>query len=218
LGYGNTPSWSPDDRQIAFMLNPSNPAGARAGIWLMDADGTNRRWITDGFYPRWSPNGKRLCVHAWLTDGTPSLFLIDAATLQVRPILTAAGWTLQEYGGTWSDDSQRIVFVGRKDGKDHLATIDVNGGDKSLRILYTNSQSGQELFGPPAWSPDGRQIVFGVQPTPAGPRRWWNSRLYTIDADGSSAAVLLEGSKQGNINRGMNWSPDSKKIVFSSER
>src|SRR5688500_6324652 len=35
LGYGNTPSWSPDDRQIAFMLNSGTPIGAAEGIWLM---------------------------------------------------------------------------------------------------------------------------------------------------------------------------------------
>ena len=30
LGYGNVPTWSPDDRQIAFMLNDGSPA-ARKG-------------------------------------------------------------------------------------------------------------------------------------------------------------------------------------------
>ena len=78
LGYGNTPSWSPDDRRIAFMINDENPLSVRGGVWLMDADGGNRRWLAQGWYPRWSPDGKRLCCHAWLPNGAASLFVIDA--------------------------------------------------------------------------------------------------------------------------------------------
>ena len=60
LGFGNVPSWSPDDRQIAFLLNDGNPLGAPGGVWVMDADGSNRRWLCNGSYPRWSPDGKEI--------------------------------------------------------------------------------------------------------------------------------------------------------------
>jgi hypothetical protein len=218
LAEGNTPSWSPDDKQIAYMINGGNPSGVKGGMWIMNADGSKRRWLGDGFYPRWSPDGKLLCCHAWFPDGTPSLFSINVVTGAVRPILRAKGWSLRNYGGTWSPDSQRIVFVGSFEGKDRLATIGVEGRDDSIRILYTNTDPRQELFGPPAWSPDGRQIVFIIQPRGPSPRQWWDSMLYTIDSDGRSAPSLLEGEKIGNINRGMNWSPDSALVIFSSER
>jgi Tol biopolymer transport system component len=217
LGYGNTPSWSPDDRKIAFMLNSGNPLNARGGVWVMNADGTGRRWIGEGFYPRWSPDGKRLCCHAWLADGTDNLFVIDGAG-EERALLQSGGWRLRNYGGTWSPDGQRIVFVGSQGGKDHLATVNASGADDSIRILYTDEESGRELFGPPAWSPDGRQIIFGIQQTTSGPRQWWKSYLYSIAADVRSGPVLLEGRQVGSINRGMNWSPDSKRVIFSSER
>jgi TolB protein len=175
LGYGNTPSWSPDDRQIAFMLNGGNPLAATAGVWLMDADGSNRRWLCEGFYPRWSPDGKRLCCHAWLEDGTASLFVVDVATGVRRALFPPGGWELQNYGGTWSPDGNQIVFVGAWRGKDHLATVDV--GANTIHVLYTNEDRARELFGPPAWSPDGRQIIFGIQQKGGGPRQWWKSYL-----------------------------------------
>jgi Tol biopolymer transport system component len=219
LGYGNTPSWSPDDRQIAYMINSSNPIQARGGIWIMNADGTKRRWIAEGWYCRWSPDGKRLCCHGPLGDGRSTLFVVDLATKRERPLLTAEGWSLQNYGGTWSPDGKRVVFVGSYQGNDCLATIGLNGPNDAIRILYTNDDSSQRLVGPPAWSPDGRQIVFAMQPASVeGPRQWWKSYLYSMAADVPCAPVLLEGTKVGNINRGMNWSRDSKKVIFSSER
>jgi hypothetical protein len=218
LGYGNTPAWSPNDRHIAFMLNGDTPANAQGGVWLMDADGGNRRWLANGWYPRWAPDGKRLVCHAWLENGKASLFIVDVATGASRPLFQAGGWELSLYGGTWSPAGNRIVFVGSHDGHDQLATIDPNGGEDTIRVLYRNEEAGRELFGPPVWSPDGRQIIFGMQQTAPGPRQWWDSYLYSIAADVRSGPVLLEGRKVGHINRGMAWSPDSKQVIFSSER
>ena len=43
LGPGNCPTFSPDDKRIAFLLNPGAQAGAEAGVWVMEADGSQRR-------------------------------------------------------------------------------------------------------------------------------------------------------------------------------
>ncbi len=198
------------------MLNGGNPIAAAAGVWLMNSDGSNRRWFSEGFYPRWSPDGKYLCCHAWLENGTASLFVVDVATGTRRALFEPGGWELQNYGGTWSPSGKEVVFVGAWRGKDHLAIINV--ADRQIRTLYTNEDASRVLFGPPAWSPDGRQVIFGMQQKGEGPRQWWKSYLYSIAVEVRSAPVLLERQQIGNINRGMSWSPDSKKIVFSSER
>ena len=221
MGHGNTPAWSPDDKQLAYMINPGNPIGAAGGTWIMDVDGGNRRWLAMAWFPRWSPDGKSLVCHG--TDqgdnGRMTLIVVDIATGKSRRLLTAPGWQLQLYGGNWSPDGKRVVFVGRHEGKDRLATIDADGSDESIRILYTAAE-GANLFGPPAWSPDGKQIVFSMQEETANPPRlWWNSHLYSITADfAAGEPKLLEANKVGHINRAMAFSPDSKKIVFSSER
>ena len=47
LGAGSHPTFSPDDKQIAFVLNPDTEPGAEGGLWLMNADGSQRRRLGD---------------------------------------------------------------------------------------------------------------------------------------------------------------------------
>lgn len=50
------PDWSPDGSKIAFSRGPSDPLD----LWIMDADGSNRRQIVEmpdrDEQPRWRPN------------------------------------------------------------------------------------------------------------------------------------------------------------------
>ncbi len=219
LSVGNTPSWSPDDTQIAFMVNPGNPDGIKAGAWIMDADGRNARWIGEGWYTRWSPLGNEICVYAHFTN-PPSLVIYDLKADKSRTIL--GGDTPVIFGGAnWTRDGQRLVTLVRKNGEQQLVTIAASGDLETLRVVYRETDENRVLVGPPAISPDGKEIVFirqELEHEDAGSRQWMNTYLYLVSADGQGQPRLLEGVKLGKINRSVDWSPDGQRILFSSER
>ena len=218
LGCGNTPAWSPDDRQIAYMINPGNPIGVLGGVWIMTADGNHRERVADGFYPRWSPDGKQICVHALLNDGRPSLILIDAETHQA-PLALAAGLEAQLLRRQL-DCRRKAGGLRRHARRPRPSRLDRGQRPENpIRILYTNPDPTLGADWPAGGFAHGKQIVFAQQPKEQqGPRQWWKSYLYSIPADASSEPKLLEGKEVGNINRGMSFSPDHSTVIFSSER
>ncbi len=193
LGLGNCPSWSPDDKKIVFHML----TGSR-GIWVMNADGTDRQRLGDGGRPRWSPDGKKIVV--W------GLGVVDAKSGESTRLLegTCGG----SDGGTWSPDSKRLTFVGMREGKCELCIVNADGAKDSLRVLF-HGNLGRQI---PSWSPDGKQIVFWQKDT-SGVRQ-----LYAIDPDAPANVLPLDKEKGGVWNADPEWSPDSNKIVYSSDR
>jgi Tol biopolymer transport system component len=60
-GADQYPAWSPNGSQIAFV---------HTGIWVMNADGSAKRKLTNGFSPAWSPNGQQIAFED-TRDGGP---------------------------------------------------------------------------------------------------------------------------------------------------
>ena len=89
------PWLSPDGRRIAYSVEKMPPSGSdvidtKGGIYVLDAAGGEPVRLSDGFDPRWSPDG------AWLlfADAKGKLWIISADGGQPRSIGTygAAAW------------------------------------------------------------------------------------------------------------------------------
>ena len=84
----SSPAWSPDGTQIAFAAQIGTLAEdpRLSEIYVMDADGTDRRRLTtnddaDGT-PSWSPDGKRIALTRIVDQGTEGarsgIYVMDA--------------------------------------------------------------------------------------------------------------------------------------------
>ena len=94
----------------------------------------------------------------------------------------------------------KIVFHSNRDGNYEIYTMNSDGTNQT-RLTFNEVSDGY-----PAWSPDGRQLVFHTH------RHGEASDIYVMDADGNNQRRLTHIPNL--INEMPNWSPDRQRIAF----
>jgi sugar lactone lactonase YvrE len=208
------PAWSPDGSKIAFVRGFWD---RNAGIYVMDADASDPRRITDGdslidgsdVGPAWSPDGTKIAfsregreagaetgnadIYAVSPDGTGLVRLTDDPVMEYEP--------------AWSPDGSQIAF----EGYDLAA-----GGEPPSPVrMYVMDADGTRVteVGPenvqgPAWSPDGSEIAY--VDTSSG-------SIMAVRPDGSRQRLILNVAEVvGGVDLlyDVAWSPDGTKLVF----
>ena len=121
--------------------------------------------------------------------------------------------------GVVSPDGRKVVFTSLKDGDLDIYTMNVDGSD--LRKLTTTPG----YDGGPWWSPDGTKIVYRAW-HPVGDSlavyrellaqrlvRPNKMELWLMNADGSNQHQITH---LGGANFGPSWTPDGRRLIFSS--
>lgn len=221
------PTWSPDGSRIAFTSN----RGGDFDIYVMDADGSDQRRLTDmvgrDSSPAWSPRGDRIAfvnggdtTFAGLVNSTecndPNIYLVSAdGGLPVK--LTDKGANTDP---SWSPDGKRIAFTSDRDGDYEIYLLDVAANHL---VRLTNNEGVDDVD--PSWSPDGAGIAFGrgyarrdfcrmegIIENPLEPdANAWRADLYVVGVDGSGLKRL---TFDGN-NSDPAWLPDGSGLAFT---
>jgi Tol biopolymer transport system component len=103
-------NWSPDGRKLAFTRRARVWDVGKTHIYVMNADGSERRRLTQrGGGPEWSPDGRMIAF-----DG-PQRYRLDPTPLQGIFVMNADGSErrrLTQSGGSpaWSSDGKMIAF------------------------------------------------------------------------------------------------------------
>jgi len=145
------PSWSSRDR-IAYF---SREGGNRLNIWTVSPDGSDRQQVTnrpgESRQPWWSPDGTTLAFSA--DNGTERFQVrLSAANGADGRALTRTGNWQQPF---WSPDGLRLAASAELGSIGfQVLLIDADGA----RVQRIKQPEGDNVH--PAWSPDGRSIVF----------------------------------------------------------
>jgi len=89
-----SPSWSPDGRQLAFLIPSGEGDAVTWDIWIMNADGGDRRKLAPGTFAGWSRDGSRLAF----LQPTGELALIRPDGTGLTPVtpvgsqVSSVGW------------------------------------------------------------------------------------------------------------------------------
>ena len=169
-----SPVWHPAGASIAFFSFP----GGRGDIWLMRANGRNRRRLTRvgslNEYPTFRPDGSRLAFQSHRV-GNFDIYAIDLDGRNERRLTNDPR---DDKWPAWSPDGQHIAFMSDRDGSEDVFVMRSDGSEaRNLTRTPRLSESH------PAWAPDGR-LTF-TRHDDSGPIELW-----VVDADGTGTGRL----------------------------
>jgi TolB protein len=214
------PAWSADGKTLAIRKQDAHNVPDTSQIWLMAADGSNQRDISDTSAfdtdPSWAPDGTRLVfTRRDPTTGFFSLWVMGADGSNAHQLLTPPDGA-EDRNPAWSPDGTTIAFE-RFDNVDAPGQIWLVGADGSNPHRISSNPADNDNH--PNWSPDGRLIAFDK--TLDNDFDTNGSGIWVMGADGSSPHQLIPnvpGFGTGSYSDiRPAWSPDGTLISFQRE-
>lgn len=198
----DSPAWSPDGSQIAFISNRDDPDPLGCAqdcfyqLYMIKPDGSDEyKLITTEFsttHPDWHPDGTKLSFDTE-TNLQGDIYVVNADGSGLLLLIEDGFWA------DWSPDGTQIVFCSNREGNVEIYVADADGSNQ--RRLTENRSL--EYF--PAWSPDGRQIAFA---------RLEARQIFVMDTDGTNEQQLTYQRNAENPS----WSPDGDYIAYQTSQ
>ena len=174
------PAWFPDGKTIAFSSDRVHD-GWLADFWLIDADGSNLRQVTDSpgvgdLSPSVSPDGKSIVFETFVPEEARQVVRVDVDGRNRRQ-LTDTKEGIGNMQPDWGPDGKTIAFASERDGNSEIYVMDADGRNQT-RLTRKLAHDRD-----PVWSPDRKKIAF------------WSDRkgilqTWVMDADGRNQRNL----------------------------
>ena len=184
-------AWMPDGRLVYTSMASGAPE-----LWVMKADGSDRKQLTsDGsisFSPSVSADGK-LIAFTSIRSGRRNIWLMDGDGKNVRQLTNGSSDILPSL----SPDGRWVVYQSSAGFKSTIWKIPTAGGDP---VQLTTTISGM-----PQVSPDGKSILCDYWDVSAD--SVW--QIAVLPFDGGEPKLRFK--PEGGVVR---WAPDGKGIMF----
>lgn len=190
------------DSRVVFVDESGNKSKRTKRLAIMDQDGANVRYLTNGddlvITPRFSPSRQEITYMSF-SGNEPRVYLLQLETGQRELLGDFPGMT---FAPRFSPDGQRVVLsINRDDGNSDIFIVDLRSR-ATQRLTNSNSISTS-----PSFSPDGSQIVFTSD-------RGGQTQIYVMNADGSGQSRISFGA--GSYSTPV-WSPRGDLIAFTKQ-
>ncbi|MGB0384379.1 MAG: AAA-like domain-containing protein [Ardenticatenaceae bacterium] len=189
-----SPSWSPDGRQIVFTSNRDGDFE----IYIMERDGFNWQQLTNNegldHGPDWSPSGQWIVfysdrsgktqIYRMHPDGTDIIQLTDNGKDNRFP--------------TWSPDEQRVAWI-LEESTNTWSIYLMNVDGTNQRAI---TSSGSYSLGTATWSPNGRFLAYAKGSNQV------NIYIYDFNTNSETQITTDHESEP-------DWSPDGSQIIYA---
>ena len=172
-------------------------------IWVVNADGSRQRQLTDNdsmdISPSWSPDGSQIAFVS-NREGNDEIYVMNADGGDQRRLTQT--FDASESFPAWSPDGREISLDSDRDGNWEIYRMMADGSNPHR---LTKDPADDWLT---SWSPDGSQVVFES-------KRDGNYEIYVMNADGSHQQRLTTNQSHDGFPA---WSSDGMQIAFVSKR
>lgn len=187
------------DTRICYIANTGPRDRRTKRLAIMDQDGANVRYLTDGAWmaltPRFHPSRDEI-VFMSFANNRPRVYLFNLGSGAQRML---GEWEGMSFAPRFSPDGGSVVLSATRGGASNIYRVDLGGGGMAQ---LTDSGA---IDTSPCYSPDGSQIVFNSD-------RGGDQQLYIMGAGGGAVRRISFGS--GRYATPV-WSPRGDLIAFT---
>jgi TolB protein len=187
------------DTRVVFIAESGSKLNRRKRLAVMDQDGANPSFLTQGDYlvltPRFNPTAQLIAYMSYI-QGKPRVYLFDLETGRQQVLGNFPNMT---FSPRFSPDGKSVVMALEQNGNSDIYVMDL--ATRTSKRL-TNDPG---IDTAPSYSPDGKQITFESN-------RGGSQQVYVMNADGSNVhRISFGGGKNGTPV----WSPRGDLIAFT---
>ncbi len=187
------------DSRIVYVAESGEPQNRIKRLAIMDQDGANHQYLTDGSYlvltPRFSPTAPEITYLAY-QDGRPRVYLYNIETGRQEMLGDFPGMT---FAPRFSPDGNAVALSLASGGNTDIHMMDLR--TRRMRQLTDHPA----IDTAPSFSPEGDRIVFESD-------RSGTQQLYVMPVNGGEAERITFG--QGRYANPV-WSPRGDLIAFT---
>lgn len=191
------------DSRVVFVAESGSKKNRKKRLAIMDQDGANVRYLTDGselvLTPRFSPSNQQVAYMAYPQAGQPQVYLLNVENGR-RTLL--GNFPNMTFSPRFSPDGSKVVMsLLDQNGNSDINVMNVRSGQRSPLTKSTAIDTS------PSYSPDGSQIVFESD-------RGGTQQLYVMGGNGGGAKRI--SFKSGKYATPV-WSPRGDLIAFTKQ-
>lgn len=187
------------DTRIVYIAESGSPLRRIKRMAIMDQDGANHRFLTDGtslvLTPRFSPTRQEITYMSYYRD-TPRVYIFNIDTGRQEILGDFPGMT---FAPRFSPDGNSVLMSMAREGNSEIYIMDLR--TRKVRQLTRHSA----IDTSPSSAPDGKRITFNSD-------RGGSQQIYVMNGDGSGVRRISHG--KGRYATPV-WSPRGDLIAFT---
>jgi len=187
------------DTRIVFISESGPPLARKKRLAVMDEDGANPIFLTNGGYlvltPRFNPTAQMIAYLSYIV-GKPRIYLFDLESGRQEKLGDFPNMT---FSPRFSPDGNKVAMCLEQGGNSDIYVMDLRTRS-TVRLTFDPA-----IDTAPSFSPDSKQITFESD-------RGGSQQVYVMNADGSNQhRISFSDGRHGTPV----WSPRGDLIAFT---